>query len=177
MPVREVLEQVRRRLRREQIHRDRGAGPALDHLEQTLRNEKRYHQLFDVLLMKKRLELGLGLVRPTSLKDVPDDRRDEFEKTYIDTARHVGQLLLADGAIAQAWHYFRAINEPQSVAAAIEALPDVGPVADDVVEIALGQGVAPAKGMKFYLASHGTCSSISAFDQLAQQLVRLFYYP
>ncbi|MBS0265032.1 MAG: hypothetical protein JSS02_24080 [Planctomycetes bacterium] len=152
------------------VFREKGAAPALDHLLQVLREEKRFHQLFDILLMRKRLDLGLGLVRPTSLKDVPDDRRDEFEKTYIDTARHVGEQLLAEGNIAQAWHYFRAINEPQAVAAAIEALPDAGPVADDVVEIALGQGVAPAKGMKFYLASHGTCSSISAFDQIAPQL-------
>lgn len=154
----------------QQIHGEKGPAAAIEHLIGVLRNEKRFHQLFDMLLMKKRLELGLGLVRPTSLKDVPDDRRDEFEKTYIDTARHVGELLLADGSIPQAWHYFRAINEPQPVAAAIEALPDAGSVPEEVVEIALSQGVAPAKGLKLYLGSHGTCSTITAFDQVSMQL-------
>src|SRR5439155_442893 len=99
----------------QKIHSSKGPAAAIDHLIGVLRDEKRFHQLFDSLLMKKRLELGLALVRPTSLKDVPDDRRDEFEKVYIDTARQVGELLLADGSIPQAWHYFRAINEPQQV--------------------------------------------------------------
>jgi hypothetical protein len=152
------------------IHKARGPAAAIDHLIAVLRDEKRYHPLFDALLMKKRLELGLGLVRPTSLKDVPDGRRDEFEKFYIDSAREVGQLLLQDNAIPQAWNYLRAINEPQKVAAAIAALPEGEAVSDEVVEIALFQGVAPVKGLSLYLASHGTCSTITAFEQLSTQL-------
>ncbi|MBI3861514.1 MAG: hypothetical protein HY290_06435 [Planctomycetia bacterium] len=154
----------------QKIHGDKGPAAAIDHLIGVLRDEKRFHQLFDALLMKKRLELGLGLVRPTSLKDVPEERRDEFEKVYIDTARHVGELLLADGSIPQAWHYFRAINEPAQVAAAIEALPEGGSVPEEVVEIALFQGIAPAKGLSLYLGSHGTCSTITAFDQVSMQM-------
>src|SRR5579872_4460595 len=138
----------------EQIHQTRGPGPVVDRLIESLRSEKRYHALFDALLMKKRLELGLALVRPTALKDVPDERRDEFEKVYIDSAREVGELLLNEGSIPQAWHYFRAINEPAKVAAAIEALPDGAAAPDDVVEIALFQGVAPVKGLALYLGSH-----------------------
>jgi hypothetical protein len=136
-----------------------------------LRDEKRFHQLFDSLLMKKRLEMGLSLVRPTSFKDVPEDRRDEFEKVYVDSARQVGELLLAEGSIPQAWHYFRAINEPQRVAAAIDALPeDAAAAPDEVVEIALFQGISPVKGLSMYLASHGSCSTITAFDQVSMQL-------
>lgn len=154
----------------QQLQTSKGSAAAIDHLISTLRDEKRYHQLFDALLMKKRLELGLGLVRPTSLKDVPEDRRDEFEKVYVDSARQIGELLLAEGSIPHAWHYFRAINEPQRVAAAIEALPGEGPVPDEVVEIALFQGISPVKGMSMYLASHGSCSTITAFDQVSMQL-------
>jgi hypothetical protein len=152
------------------IHQSQGGAAAIDHLISVLRAEKRFHPLFDALLMKKRLELGLGLIRPTSLKDVPDEKRDEFEKRYIDAAREVGQLLLKDNAIPQAWHYFRAINEPQPVAAAIEALADGGSVPDEVTEIALFQGVSPVKGLAMYLGSHGTCSTITAFDQISAQL-------
>ena len=152
------------------IFSSQGATAALDHLIGVLRSEKKFHQLFDALLMKKRLELGLPLVRPTSLRDVPENLRDDFEKTYIDTARQVGELLLKEGSIAQAWHYFRAINEPKIVATAIEALPDSPPPAEEIVEIALSQGVAPAKGLQLYLGSHGTCSTITAFDQLSMQM-------
>ena len=154
----------------ERIHQTRGPGPVIDRLIESLRSEQRYHALFDALLMKKRLELGLALVRPTSLKDVPDDRREEFEKFYIDSAREVGGLLLETGSIPQAWHYFRAINEPARVAEAIEALQEGSATPDEVVEIALFQGVAPVKGLSLYLGSHGTCSTITAFDQVSMQL-------
>lgn len=159
----------------QQLQQSQGSAAAIDHLISVLRDEKRFHQLFDAMLMKKRLELGLGLVRPTSFKDVPEDRRDEFEKVYVDAARQIGELLLAEGSIPQAWHYFRAINEPQRVAAAIEALvvptgAEAVPVPDEVVEIALFQGISPVKGLSMYLASHGSCSTITAFDQVSQQL-------
>jgi hypothetical protein len=154
----------------QQLQKSQGSAAAIDHLISAMRDEKRYHQLFDALLMKKRLDMGLGLVRPTSFKDVPEERRDEFEKVYVDSARQVGELLLADGSIPQAWHYFRAINEPQRVAAAIDSLPDAGAVPDDVVEIALFQGISPVKGLSMYLASHGSCSTITAFDQVSMQL-------
>jgi hypothetical protein len=151
------------------IHREKGKAAAIDHLIAGLRRDRKYHQLFDALLMKKRLEMGLSLVRPTSLKDVPEAQRDAFEKFYIDSAREVGELLLADNQIAAAWNYFRAINEPQKLAAAIEALPE-GNVEEQVVEIALFHGVAPVKGVKLFLASHGTCSTITALDQQFGQM-------
>src|SRR5882757_7663193 len=115
-----------------QIHESQGSAAAIDHLISVLREEKRFHPLFDALLMKKRLELGLVLVRPTSLKDVPEERRDEFEKFYIDAAREVGQLLLDENSIPQAWNYLRAINEPQKVALAIAALPEGETASDEI---------------------------------------------
>ncbi len=152
------------------IHEAQGPAAAIDHLISVLRTEKRFHPLFDALLMKKRFELGLGLVRPTSLKDVPEEKRDEFEKLYVNAAREIGQLLLDEKLIPQAWNYLRAINEPQKVAEAIAALPEGESVGDDVIEIALFQGICPAKGLALYLASHGTCSTITAFEQISMQL-------
>ncbi len=152
------------------IHKSQGPVAAVDHLIALLRAEKRFHPLFDALLMKKRVEMGLGLVRPTNLKDVPEARREEFEKFYVNAAREVGQLLLDDNCIPQAWNYFRAINEPEKVASAIAAIPPADTVPDEVIEIALFQGVAPVRGLAMYLASHGTCSTITAFDQISMQL-------
>jgi hypothetical protein len=154
----------------QKIQTAQGPAAAIDRLIAVLTADKRYHQLFDALLMKKRFELGLPLVRPTSLKDIPDGQRDEFEKVYVASARKVGDLLLAEGSIPHAWHYFRAINEPQTVTAAIEALPDTGSTPEEILEIALFQGLAPVKGLKMHLASHGTCSTITAFDQISMQL-------
>lgn len=148
----------------------RGASATIDRLIAALRDEKRYHPLFDALLMKRRHELGLALTRPTALKDVPEAQRDEFERYYIDQAREVGGLLLADGQIAQAWNYFRAIGETGPVTKAINDLPDNSGAGEDVIEIALLQGAAPVKGLRLFLASHGTCSTITALDQQFLQM-------
>lgn len=152
------------------IHSRQGAAATIDHLIASLREQKRHHALFDALLMKKRFEMGLPLARPTSLKDVPEARRDEFERYYVEKAREVGELLLADDSIPQAWNYFRAINEPQKVTAAIEALPEGAAVDEQVVEIALFHGLAPVKGLQLFLGSHGTCSTITALDQQFAQM-------
>ncbi|MSR57340.1 MAG: hypothetical protein EXS05_06680 [Planctomycetaceae bacterium] len=152
------------------FHRDHDARATIEHLISILREQKRYHPLFDALLMKRRLEMGLALSRPTALKDVPEANRDEFERYYMDQARDVGGLLLADGQIAPAWNYFRAIGEPERIAKAINDLPEGASVGEDVVEIALFQGVAPIKGLRLFLASHGTCSTITALDQQFLQM-------
>lgn len=158
----------------EETYRSRGAAATIDRLIDDLRDQKKHHALFDALLMKKRHELGLGLTRPAGLRDVPEPIRDDFERYYIDTAREVGRMLLAEGAITQGWHYFRAIGESEPVARAIEALPDDAQTSDEIVDIALIQGLAPVKGLKLYLASHGTCSTITAFDQQYMRLAPEF---
>jgi len=151
-------------------HESRGAAAALDLLIERLRADKQFHELFDALLLKKRFECGLPLARPASLRDVPETLRDAFEEYYVQAAREVGMLLLQEQQIAQAFQYFRAINETEPVAAAIEALPDDAAADDQVVEVALLHGVNPIKGLKLFLKSHGTCSTITALDQQFLQM-------
>jgi len=154
----------------ETTYRTQGAAAAIDRLIADLRARKQFHALFDALLMKRRHELGLPLARPTSLDDVPEAQRDSFERFFVDQARHVGELLLAEGEVAQAWRYFRAISEPQQVAQAIETIAEDGQTPDEIIEIALIQGIAPVKGLRLFLATHGPCSTITAFDQQYAQL-------
>lgn len=154
----------------EQLHKSHGPAAALDRLIETLRTGKKYHQLFDASLLRKKLEMGLPLAKPTSFDDVPEARRDEFERHYVDQARATGELFLADGSIRDAWVYLRTIREPQKIAAAIEALPKSRTPEEEIIDIALYQGAHPAKGIELMLASHGTCSTITAFDQISPQL-------
>ena len=154
----------------QQVGHSMGPAAVLNAVIAEVREQKKYHNLFDALLMKKKFELGLPLTKPTSFDDVPEGLRDEFEKTYIASAREVGELLLADKSISQAWMYLRTIREPGKVAAAIEALPKSQPVEEDVLNIAFYEGCCPVKGVELMLASHGTCSTITALDQ---QLPRL----
>lgn len=154
----------------EQLQKTQGTAAAVDHLLDTLREAKRYHPLFDAQLLKKKHLLGLPLTRPTAFDDVPPEHREEFEQAYIAAARQTGELLLQDGLIRDAWVYLRTIREPEKIAAAIEALPVNENVDEEILEIAFFQGVAPVKGLQMLLRAHGTCSTITAFDQHSSQL-------
>jgi hypothetical protein len=154
----------------EQLQKTQGTAAAVDHLLATLREAKRFHPLFDAQLLKKKHLLGLPLTRPTAFDDVPAEHREEFEQAYIAAARQTGELLLQEGMIRDAWIYLRTIREPEKIAAAIEALPVDGNVDEEILEIAFFQGVAPVKGLQMLLRAHGTCSTITAFDQHSSQL-------
>ena len=52
---------------------------------------------------------------------------------------------------------------------ALEALDPRG-ASEELIEIALYQGVAPLRGVQMLLHSHGTCSTITALDQQFHQL-------
>jgi hypothetical protein len=148
-----------------------GPQAAVDHLIETLREEKNYHRLFDALLLQKKVALGIATVNPTSLDDVPEDQRKEVESHYIDCAREVGGLLLDAGQLNDAWVYFRTIQEPEKIAEALEraTLPDDYEKSQEMINIALYEGANPIRGLQFLLQSNGTCNTITALDQAITQ--------
>lgn len=154
----------------ESIQKNQGSKAVLDQLAATLREQKEYHRLFDALLMQKKLSLGAPLIRPTSFDDVPKESRDDFEEAYVAAAREVGLLLLAEKQLGQAWMYLRTIRETEIMKQAIEKLDPKSDYSEEVIDIALYQGLSPVKGLEMMLQSHGTCSSITALDQLFMKL-------
>ena len=157
----------------EELQKTDGSQAALQELATVLTNEQNYHRLFDVLLMQKKLELGLPLIRPTSFDDVPDDQRTGFEKHYVDSARQVGGMLLEDGRIGDAWVYFQTIQEPGPVREALDGLSansEDYERTEELINVALYEGAHPVKGLELMLNSHGTCNTITALDQQIMQL-------
>jgi len=157
----------------EKVHRSGGGAAAIGELIRTLEAQRDFHKLFDALLLKKKFEMGLPLTRPTSFDNVPEERQSEFEEAYVAAARRIGEALLAENNIPQAWVYLRTIREPQRVAEALERIAsgDEPPAnADDLITVALYERAHPVKGLELMLQSRGTCNTISAFDQGVQQL-------
>src|SRR5215471_19026115 len=97
-----------------------GASAGFDFLSKRFLEEKNYPSLFEARLMQKRIELGLDPIQIGSLEDVPTAVRPVYERAFVDAAREVGGLFLADGDLARAWPYYRAIGDVAPVAAAIE---------------------------------------------------------
>jgi hypothetical protein len=157
----------------EEAGRSRGPAAAVDELVRTLETGRDWHRLFDALLLKKKLEMGLPVARPASFDQIPDDRQAQFEESYIEAARRVGRAFLAENNIPQAWMYLRTVREPQAVAEALDrvdaqnGLPDN---VDDLISVALYERAHPVKGLELMLKSRGTCNTISAFDQAIAQI-------
>jgi hypothetical protein len=151
----------------------RGSGPraALDRLAEDLEAAGDYRALLDAMLLRARHELGLPLIAPGSLAEVPEPLRTRYEEKYVEAIRLVGSKYLATGDIPTAWAYYRVIGENEPVARAIgDYRPDAdGGDADRlgaVIEVAFNHGVHPRRGFELILEHYGTCSAISAFEGL-----------
>ncbi|MCA9063367.1 MAG: hypothetical protein KDA96_09920, partial [Planctomycetaceae bacterium] len=142
-------------------------------LEAALLQAKDYHRLFDARLIRVRMQMGLPIIQPTSLRNIPEEQEPEFRKAYINVARDIGALLLNDNRLADAWAYFRTIGEPEPVRAAIEKVqiprePDEQ--FDEIMNLALYEGAHVVRGLEFLLKTHGTCNTVTAMSQLIQQM-------
>lgn len=153
--------------RLEQVIGERGAEGAFEFLAQKFREEKSYPLLFELRLMQKRRALGLPLLDPRALEDLPEDQQRAYEQGFLEAAREAGGLYLADGDIPRAWPYFRAIGEGAPVAAAIEGVQAQpgGEGLEPVIEIAFFERVHPQKGFELILAHYGACRAITSFQQ------------
>lgn len=157
----------------ESAHAAGGASAVFDRLIAALIEKEDFHKLFDATLLRRKHELGLPLHRPTSFEDVPAELKEEFEKTYVAAARDVGERLLGQGKLGQAWIYFHAIREVGPITAALEAFPvprETTEASEEVIDLGLFKGVHPTKGLQVMLRTHGTCSTITSLDQQFGQL-------
>jgi hypothetical protein len=149
-----------------------GAEAGFDLLIAKFRDEKKYPLVFEARLMRSRHALGLPLIHNgQQFEDLPDDKRAAHERAFMEAAREVGGLFLADGDIPRAWSYFRAIGETTPIASAIEQLqPQENQEA--VIEIALQERVHPRKGFELILANYGICRAITFFEQYPDRKTR-----
>jgi hypothetical protein len=145
--------------RLEQVLRYQGPGAGFDLLIREALERKDFPLYFEVRLMQKRHELGLPLLDPGTISSLPAERQSAYQAFLASVARETGELFLAEGNIARAWPYFDAIGDPAPVAAAIEKVQP-GEGIDEIINVALHEGVNPRKGFELFLAQHGTCQAI-----------------
>ena len=156
-------------------------GPAamLAALAASLAARKRWHALFDVRLMEARLALGLPVAGGPGV--VPPDVQDRLDERSLAACREVGWPLLDEGQIAAAWMYLRAAADPGAVAARLEAVAaralagdpheeQAARLLEEIVGLALWEGVDPRLGIAIMLRTHGTCNAITAYEQAVSRL-------
>src|SRR5688500_14117831 len=103
----------------DELLRNGDAGAAFEQLAERFRRDKEYRSLLDVRLMQARFALGLPLVSTSRIGDMPKAQQEVYQTAYVRAAREVGELMLVDRNIPQAWPYFRAIGDTDPI---VEAL-------------------------------------------------------
>lgn len=141
-----------------------GADQALKELAEHLRQSGQYHDLFDVRLMQSRKRHGMSVSESPNLDELQEPLRTQMEDAYLDTCKEVGELLLSAGKIREAWMYLRPVGNRETVAAALARLAAQEELREQIIEIALHEGVAPRLGFELVLKHYGTCNSITMFD-------------
>jgi len=159
----------------EQLLRNHDTGAAFEELAARFKRDKQYRRLLDTRLMQKRFELGLPLVSSARIGDVPKDLQQAYQDRYIEAAREVGELILADRDIPGAWPYFRAIGDTGPIVRALDTFddtdldtPESREALGSTIHIAFQEGLHPRKGFELILKHYGLCRAITMFGAYPQ---------
>ena len=98
----------------------------------------------------------------------PSRFETQFEDRYVEAIRLVGSKFLAAGEITTAWAYYRVIAEPEPVKTALDVYePDQdAEELGQVIDVAFNQGANTRRGFELILEHYGTCSAITALEQV-----------
>ena len=160
-------------------------------LTASLAARQRWHSLFDARLMAARAALGLPLTGDS--RTIPAEKQAALEAKSLEACREVGWPLVDEGKVAAGWMYLRAAVEPEEMGRRMAALADQldrpattseSPTAtvdtpdaeradetiQEIIHVALWEGVDPALGLKLLLSRNGTCNTITAYEQAVSRL-------
>lgn len=141
-----------------------GIQAGLDRLADQLLAKKAYRELFEARKMQVRHSLGLPPLYSEEGDELSDDVRDKLEDGLIEACREVGMLLLESGNIREGWMYMRPVGEKEAVAKVLRQTEIDDENVDELVEVALSEGVDTEFGYKLVLDHYGTCNSITTFE-------------
>lgn len=143
---------------------DGGISAALDTVERQLRDEKRFHELFEVLKMKDRNALGLQLLHQDG-QLTSDDQQRKLEDGLLAACRDVGFGLLDDGQIQESWVYLRHLNDHAAILDKLRRIEANEENLDQLVGLLLYEGLDPEAGYALVLENYGTCNAITTMQQ------------
>jgi len=151
----------------QQITDNQGIEAGLSFLEQHVRRNNDYAQLFEVLKMRVRRTMGLPILYSRTRDNLSDSEQRKLEDGLLGACREVGTLFFKQGDFARGWHYLqpvgdRRLNEKLCRNASLDDQNT-----DILIEIAVSQGAAPEYGFELLLQRYGTCDAITTFDQIA----------
>jgi hypothetical protein len=141
-----------------------GTDAVLAKVADTLRAEKKYHELFEALKMQVRRKLALPVTYSSGGDDLPEEKRNALEEGLLAACREVGTLLFKQGKVREGWMYLRPVGERKEAAALLSGIEPNEDNTEELIEVALHEGVDIGRGYGIVLKSYGTCNAITTYD-------------
>lgn len=156
--------------RLESLTNESGIKSALEFLANHFREGKQPHQLFEVLKMQSRHELGLPLLYGHAAEQLDEDQQKKLEDGLLAACREVGIALIENGNLQQGWMYLQPVGDRDLVSRLFTDIEVTEENSEELIEVTLTQGAAPEIGYGLLMDRFGTCNAITTFDS---QLVQL----
>jgi hypothetical protein len=122
-------------------------------------------------------------MEPEATPATPVSPRSEIDARSLAACREVGWPLVEEGQVAAGWMYLRAAVTPaemaERLAGWVARLPaqEMGAAdtpaeetAQEIIHVALWEGIDPALGLSLLLTRNGTCNAITAYEQAVSRL-------
>ena len=154
----------------QQITDDQGVEAGLDFLEQHVRHNKDYAQLFEVLKMRVRHAMGLPILYLGTRDNLSEADQRKLEDGLLAACREVGTLFFKQGDLARGWNYLQPVGDRELNEKLIRNVSLDDKNIDNLIELTVSQGVATEYGFQLLLQRYGTCDAITTFDRIAHGL-------
>ncbi len=139
-----------------------GTDAAIEMLRKQFESDDNYFQLFEVLKLRCRHRLGLPLL-PTSTNDA-GEQLDQLESGLLEACREVGTLLFRAGKPDEGWVYLQPVGDQELAKRLLMDIPVTQENQDLIIDLGLGQNIAPAYAFEIMLKAYGTCNAITTID-------------
>ncbi len=142
------------------------SGPlaVIDRVIEQLEKEHRYHELFEALKMRARLNLGLVPTQTNRDEQLDEETELKIERALLEACRRVGEGFFKQGKVREGWMYMRPVGDRQAAASALAGVEATDENVDALLEILVHEGVNVAAGYQLALSRMGTCNCITLFE-------------
>lgn len=141
-----------------------GKTAVVDRVIDYLEGQGRYHELFEALKMRARIDLGLVPTQTNRDEKLDDETELKIERALIEACRRVGEGLLRQGKVREGWMYMRPVGDLKAAAEAMANIEPNDENTDALLEVLVHEGVNVEAGYKMALERMGTCNCITLFE-------------
>jgi hypothetical protein len=141
-----------------------GVRQSLEVLADYLLTQGRFHELYRARKMQVRDRLGLTLLDDDPREVLSDDQRLKLEEELTLVCREIGGLLMRAGKTYDGWMFLRAAGAKELARQILDETPTTEDNREEMIEVALREGLDVPRGFALVLDSFGCCNAITTFD-------------